>query len=66
MKSNKPTEIWAREMKTSSQAKKGKWLQPQEDAHPIHGREMQIKTTLRYNFSPIRLAKIQTSDNTFY
>lgn len=27
------------------------------DAHPIHGREMQIKTTLRYNFSPIRLAK---------
>ena len=32
-------------MKISSQAKKRKWLQPQEDAHPIHGREIQIKTT---------------------
>lgn len=28
IKSNKPTEKWAREMKTSSQAKRGKWLQP--------------------------------------
>lgn len=39
---------------------------PEKMLNPVHDREMQIKATLRYHFSPIGLAKLQTSHNIFY
>lgn len=48
-------------MKNSSQ-----WLLSIGRCLTLLNREMQTPTTLRYHFSPIVLAKIQTFHNTFY
>jgi hypothetical protein len=67
-KINEPIKKWATELKKLSQKKKFKWPKKHEKMlTSLAIKEMQIKTTLRFHLTPVRIAIISnTTNNRFW
>jgi hypothetical protein len=59
-KINEPTKKWTTEL---SQKKKFKWPKTHEKILSLAIKEMQIKTTLRFHLTPVRVAIIKNTNN---
>jgi hypothetical protein len=64
-KTNEPIKKWATELTVVFQRKKSKWpKKPHEKCSPsLAIKEMQIKTTLRFHLTPVRMAIIKNTTN---